>query len=136
MKEGRVRRVQPQLHPRKRPALRHLVRRVPGPAALVIGPADELAVRLPVRVGRGPQRLRFRPDEAKAAVPLQLAAMPAVDEAIIGPWLADTGGKRHDAFASLCPTVSSTIGHASMREATAPPPSRSHRTITSTQRHR
>src|SRR3546814_8832237 len=127
MKEGRVRRVQPQLHPRKRPALRHLVRRVPGPAALVIGPADELAVRPPIRVGRSPQRLRFRPDEAKAAVPLQLAAMAAVDETIIGPWLADKGGKRHAAFASPCPTVASAIGPASIREATVLTRSRSPR---------
>src|SRR3546814_6780571 len=118
MKEGRVRRVQPQLHPRKRPALRHLVRRVPAPAALVIRPADELAVRPPIRVDRSPQRLRFRPDEAKAAVPLQLAAMAAVAETIIGPWLADKGGTRHAAFAGLCPTVASAIGPAVIWEDT------------------
>src|SRR3546814_16282846 len=99
-----------------------LGRQVPAPAALVIRPADELAVRPPIRVGRSPQRLRFRPDEAKAAVPPQLAAMAAVDETIIGPWLADKGGKRHAAFASLFPNVAPALRPAGTAGGPTPPP--------------
>src|SRR3546814_19017992 len=58
--------------------------------------------------------------------------MAAVDETIIGPWLADKGGKRHAAFASLCPTVASAIGPASIREATLLPLTRSQRSLSAT----
>src|SRR3546814_15501956 len=56
----------------------------------------------------------------------------AVDETIIGPWLADKGGKRQAAFASLCPTVASAIGPASIREARLLTRSRSQRSISAT----
>ena len=87
---------EPHLLPAELPALaRHRPGELPAPAAFFVRAGDELPVRVPIGGGRRPQSLRLGPDEAVAAVALELAAMARIDEAVIGPGLGDQGQCRH-----------------------------------------
>src|SRR3546814_4322239 len=82
-----------RLAPRERPAFGgHGLVIIPASATIVVRCRDELAVGgFPfARRQRGrPHRLRLGADEAIAAVTLELAPVPAVDQPIIVPRLTD-----------------------------------------------
>src|SRR5207237_81948 len=81
---------EPDLLPAELPALaRDRAAKLPATAAVLVRPREEFTVRVPFGSSGGPHRLRFRPDEAVAAVALELASMPRIDEAVIGPGLRD-----------------------------------------------
>jgi hypothetical protein len=88
---------------------------LPAAAALLVRAGDELAVRVPIRIGRRPHGLRLGADEAVAAVALELAAVSGVDEAVIGPRLADERGELHAALTAGTPMVAVARGLSSMR---------------------
>ena len=52
-------------------------------------------MRLPVGVRGGPQRLRLGADEAIVAVAFELTPVPAIDQAVIAPGLADQRVELH-----------------------------------------
>src|SRR3546814_1586150 len=87
-----------RLAPRERPAFGgHGLVIIPASATIVVRCRDELAVGgFPfARRQRGrPHRLRLGADEAIAAVTLELAPVPAVDQPIIVPRLTDERDER------------------------------------------
>src|SRR3546814_19285213 len=90
-----------RLAPRERPAFGgHGLVIIPASATIVVRCRDELAVGgFPfARRQRGrPHRLRLGADEALAAVTLELAPVPAVDQPIIVPRLTDArAARRHN----------------------------------------
>src|SRR3546814_5128819 len=57
--------------------------------------SSDLSLGAPV-VGSGhPHRLRLGPDEAESPVAFELAAVARIDEAVVGPGLADEGVEVH-----------------------------------------
>ena len=60
----------------------------PAPAAIFIGTGHEFAMRAPIGKARAPQRLPLGPDEAIAAIALELAPVAAIEQRVIAPALA------------------------------------------------
>src|SRR5690606_17626304 len=89
MAKGRALRGEFHLAPGERPALaRHRPVEAPSAAAILVRSGNELAMRVPVRQARAPQRLRLGPDEAIFAISLELAAMAGIDQPVIAPAVA------------------------------------------------
>src|SRR3546814_13560487 len=81
--EGRGLRGEADIVPAKRPtSLRQFASQVPAPAAVFVSAGKKLTRRVPFRKQRRPHRMRFGPDETMRAELPELAAMPAVDQAI------------------------------------------------------
>src|SRR5690606_34663599 len=83
------------------PFARHRAGELPPAPAFLVGAGDEFAVGFPAVERRRPHRLRLRPNEAIGAVALQLASVPAVDEAVIVPGFGHEGGKTVDHHAPI-----------------------------------
>ena len=116
MAEGRQRGVEANIAARQRPAIRDWSVLHPSPAAFFVGAGDEGSVRLPIVAGRRPHRLRLGPDDRERAVALELAAMPAVNQAPVVPWLGDQGRQlAHAARAAGTPIVARAQGPAIIR---------------------
>ena len=106
--------------PAELPAVaRHRPVEPPAAAAFLVGAGNELAVRVPGLQRRRPHRLRLGPDEAVAAVALELSAMARIHQAVIGPRLGDQRRKSHAARTAGKPIVARARGPASMRVPTA-----------------
>src|SRR5690606_21401452 len=87
--KGRALRGETDLGPGKRPALlRDRASVLPATASVLVRAGNEFTVGIPPGQPGPPQRLRFGPDEAMRAVTLQLAAVAAVYQAVVGPALA------------------------------------------------
>src|SRR5687768_9680475 len=85
-------------------------------AAILVRAGDEGGVGVPFGGGGHPHGLWFGADDLDGAVPFELAAVAAVDQAPIVPRLGDQGDEiRHAARAAGMPMVARALGPMTMR---------------------
>ena len=113
------------------PAFGHIGRKLPAATAVFIAAADELAIGLPVGAGGRPHCLRFRADEAEAAIAFQLAAVAGVHQPEISPRFGNEGGKCGHQAATLWRPISARAGAALSMAA---PAARAASTVTASMR--
>jgi hypothetical protein len=88
---------------------------LPAAAAFLVEPGMNSPSASQSALAGRPHGLRLGADEAVAAVAFELAAVSGVDEAVIGPRLADERGELHAALTAGTPIVAVARGLSSMR---------------------
>ena len=112
--ERRQRRMKPNVAAQEFPLARDRPVLDPAPTAFLVRTWDERRIRVPIRLGRCPHRLRLGTNDAMATVTLEFLAIARVDQAPVGPGLGnDRLEIAHAANASAAPTDATATGPSS-----------------------